>query len=305
MTATPLDASGDPLASTALATATVGDRRAQTTLLRAPGDAARSRAARARSSSGSRRRAPAATTTTATSTTSASRCTLAPLAGHGSARQRHRPREPSSTLTGAAEVPLGATIDARRGVVELTTQTGTARFSGGLFVVRRPTELRLVRAQTRCGVEGAFRIVGRYSTTTASGRWQVRETRAGTVTRVTQGRARRPRHDPPPHGHRPRRRPLRRPPANLKGQAPLGFDDDLADRAAPRPRRGRRRCPRAGSGAAAASSARPPPTALRHAVDRGVQRRASGSCRAARSAARGSASSAAGSGPRRSATSAA
>ena len=33
-------------------------------------------------------------------------------------------------------------------------------------------------------------IIGRYSTTTASGRWQVREPRAGTVTRVTRGSAR-------------------------------------------------------------------------------------------------------------------
>ena len=93
------------------------------------------------------------------------------------------------TLTGATEIPLGATIDARRGVVELTTQAGTARVAGGAFVLRRPTEMRL-SGRTTLRVEGSSRIIGRYSTTTASGRWQVRDTRAGTVTRVTRGSAR-------------------------------------------------------------------------------------------------------------------
>ncbi len=187
VTATPVDASGNPLASTALATATVGDRRSQTTLL-------------PRLATGP---VPRGTRTIVVRIASLRAggdfndgyvdnvgltLHLAPLqvtAAHVSGTVRVN----RDTLTGAAEVPLGATIDARRGVVELTTQAGTARFSGGRFVVRRPTELRL-SGRDPLRVDGAFRIIGRYSTTTASGRWQVRETRAGTVTRVTQGRAR-------------------------------------------------------------------------------------------------------------------
>jgi hypothetical protein len=44
--------------------------------------------------------------------------------------------------------------------------------------------------RTTLRVEGSSRVVGRLSTTTGNGRWQVRNTRAATVTRVTSGSAR-------------------------------------------------------------------------------------------------------------------
>ena len=187
VTATAVDAGGNPLASTALATATVAERRAQTTLL-------------PRSATGP---VPRGTRTIAVRLASVRAggnfndgyvdnvslsLHLAPLNVTGS-RISGTIRVGGDTLTGATEIPLGATIDARRGVVELTTQAGTARVAGGAFVLRRPTEMRL-SGRTTLRVEGSSRIIGRYSTTTASGRWQVRETRAGTVTRVTRGSAR-------------------------------------------------------------------------------------------------------------------
>ena len=80
------------------------------------------------------------------------------------------------------EIPLGSTIDTKRGVVALTSvpraggSEETARFRDGIFVVRQPgaiTELTLSEALRRCprgarsrrlwgDGRGAFRIRGRY-----------------------------------------------------------------------------------------------------------------------------------------------
>ena len=148
---------------------------------------------------------------------------LAPLQRHGRARQRdvrvkrgeHAHRRGARSRSARRSTPAAASSSSPR-------QAGSGALLRRLFVVRaRPPSCALVRRAHALRVEGAFRIIGRYSTTTASGRWQVRETRAGTVTRVTQGRARVRDTDPPPDRHRPRRRALQSP--NLKGPAPLAF----------------------------------------------------------------------------------
>ena len=141
VTATPVDASGNPLASTALATATaaIAARRPRCCARLATGPVPRgTRTIVVRLAS---LRAGGDYNDGYVDNVSLT-LHLAPLQVTA-ARVSGTVRVNRDTLTGAAEVPLGATIDARRGVVELTTQTGTARFSGGRFVVRRPTELRL------------------------------------------------------------------------------------------------------------------------------------------------------------------
>jgi hypothetical protein len=128
-----------------------------------------------------------------------------------------RVRRPGSrnfvVLGGADDIPLGSTVDAKRGVVELSSvpraggPVQKARFYDGIFVVRQPggiTELRLSEALARCrGASasakpkrrrlwgegsGAFRTTGRYSAATVRGtKWLVQDSCAGTLTRVTQG----------------------------------------------------------------------------------------------------------------------
>ena len=187
VTATPVDASGNPLSSTALASVTVGDRRSETTLLSRSGTGPVPRGTRTIVVRLASVRAGGDFNDGYVDNVSLT-LHLAPLQVTGT-RISGTVRVRGEPLTGAAEIPLGSTVDARRGVVALTTQAGTVRLTGGRFVVRRPTELRL-SGRDPLRVDGALRIIGRFSTTTASGRWQVRETRAGTVTRVTEGRAR-------------------------------------------------------------------------------------------------------------------
>jgi hypothetical protein len=95
------------------------------------------------------------------------------------------------------EIPLGTTIDTKRGVVVLTSvpRAGgteeTARFRDGTFVVRQRgaiTELALRSRRLWGNGRGAFRIRGRYSAATMQrARALVQDTRTGTLTRVRQG----------------------------------------------------------------------------------------------------------------------
>ena len=124
-----------------------------------------------------------------------------------------------------AELPVGTSIDTRRGKIRLTTaarngkkQTGS--FGGGVMQVRQPRRARgrvdiYLRGGdfARCGARrsgvganasyvrrdpvrrlwgrdrgGRFRTYGRHSQATVRGtRWLTEDTCAGTLTRVTQG----------------------------------------------------------------------------------------------------------------------
>ena len=126
-------------------------------------------------------------------------------------------------LTGGAQIPVGATVDTRRGKVRLASavnragKTQAGRFSGGLFKVRQArragavTELNLTGGSFRScaggkpvrrgGKAGAIRRLlavaerrsrfgsrGRYSAATVRGtKWQTVDRCDGTLTRVTQG----------------------------------------------------------------------------------------------------------------------
>jgi hypothetical protein len=109
----------------------------------------------------------------------------------------------------AQGIPLGSTVDARHGVVELTAAAGqTARFHDGIFKVTQSgatTDLTLTEALAPCGTArtaakkpksrklwgegtGSFRTRGQYSSATVRGTtWLVQDTCAGTLTRVTEG----------------------------------------------------------------------------------------------------------------------
>ena len=124
----------------------------------------------------------------------------------------------SSTFTALSaldDVPMGATIDAKRGAVVLrarNSRTGaieTVRLSDGWFKVSqsgRVVNFTLNEPLARCPKrgsaaqkkpksrklwgdgKGAFRTSGKYSAATVRGtRWLVQDTCAGTTTRVTQG----------------------------------------------------------------------------------------------------------------------
>ena len=111
-------------------------------------------------------------------------------------------------------IPDGSTIDAKRGVVELTSvsktgQRETARFRDGIFTVTQSgatTDLTLTEPLAPCRKAGAaakqkpktrklwgdgrgsFRTVGKYSAATVRGtEWLVQDSCTGTLTRVTQG----------------------------------------------------------------------------------------------------------------------
>jgi hypothetical protein len=124
-----------------------------------------------------------------------------------------RVRRPGSRqfveLDAAAGIPLGSTVDTRRGTVEITTAAGErARFFDGIFRItqsRGITNLTLTEQLAPCrrassaqrkpktrrlwgDGRGRFRISGRYSAATIRGtRWMVQDSCAGTLTRVTQG----------------------------------------------------------------------------------------------------------------------
>ena len=113
-------------------------------------------------------------------------------------------------------IPVGSTVDARKGRVTLTSipkpgaPPETATFYDGLFKVtqsRGITNLTLVEQLARCPKQGrasaaakkksrklwgdgkgAFRTTGKYSAATVRGtKWLVQDSCAGTLTRVTQG----------------------------------------------------------------------------------------------------------------------
>jgi hypothetical protein len=127
-------------------------------------------------------------------------------------------------LTGGTQIPVGATVDTRRGKVRLASavnqagKTQTGRFSGGLFKVRQArragavTELALTGGSFRSCARGRlarrsgsnrplrrvlaaaerrsrFRSRGRYSAATVRGtKWLTVDRCDGTLTRVIQGR---------------------------------------------------------------------------------------------------------------------
>jgi hypothetical protein len=103
-------------------------------------------------------------------------------------------------LTGDRALPVGTLIDARRGSVQLVTapKLQHATFTGAVFRVTQPgrqTVLTLVPAGCRAvqltgDGRGAFEVRGRYSTATVrAGRWTVRDSCAGTLTRALRGLA--------------------------------------------------------------------------------------------------------------------
>jgi hypothetical protein len=127
-------------------------------------------------------------------------------------------------LKGVASVPIGSTLDTRRGEVELTTATSSnevstnptqsARLRTGIFTIKQKraakafTDLELVsaaRAETAClrnrqpdgivrslsvSAKGRYRTVGGASTTITTRRatWTVTDRCDGTVTEVGRGR---------------------------------------------------------------------------------------------------------------------
>jgi hypothetical protein len=123
------------------------------------------------------------------------------------------------TLAADGSVPVGSQVDARRGVIALTSALPggtrqTARFWGGIFTVRQDargagTVTLVMPSIGRCPRRGAYtatartprrslwgkdhhgryRTKGRNSVATVRGtRWQTVESCAGTLTRVTEGR---------------------------------------------------------------------------------------------------------------------
>jgi hypothetical protein len=127
------------------------------------------------------------------------------------------PARACTVLPAGSAVPIGATVDARKGVVELTSLSApgaapqTARFSQGMFKVSQsgsttdltlnePLDCRAKKkarsAQKRKATKrklwgdgkGKFRTKGRYSAATVRGtKWLVQDTCTTTVTRVTRG----------------------------------------------------------------------------------------------------------------------
>ena len=107
-------------------------------------------------------------------------------------------------LRSKTTVPLGATVDARTGLVVITAAPAggaspqSAEFTGGVFTIAQPdgaTELAL-SGTLRCGTTrrlwgdgaGAFRIRGRFGTATGRGaKWLVQDSCRTTVVRVTRG----------------------------------------------------------------------------------------------------------------------
>ena len=131
-----------------------------------------------------------------------------------------RVRRPGSNdfvdLTGSAGIPLGSTVDTLAGVVELTSvpkaggKPQASRFYEGVFKVTQPgsvTSLALTEPLASCrgggrsaaatkkkqrhlwgDGKGSFRTSGKYSSATVRGtKWLVKDSCAGTLTRVVRG----------------------------------------------------------------------------------------------------------------------
>jgi hypothetical protein len=119
------------------------------------------------------------------------------------------------TVSAAAEIPLGSTVDTTHGTVVLSSvpkpgaAPQSAKFYAGIFKVTQPggiTQLALTQPLAPCGAHasaaakkpktrrlwgdghGAFRTTGRYSSATVRGtKWLVQDSCAGTLTRVVRG----------------------------------------------------------------------------------------------------------------------
>ena len=131
-----------------------------------------------------------------------------------------RVRRPGSNdfvdLTGSEGIPLGSTVDTLAGVVELSSvpkaggEPQTSRFYEGVFKVTQPgsvTNLALTEPLASCrgggrsavatkkkqrhlwgDGKGSFRTAGKYSSATVRGtKWLVKDSCAGTLTRVVRG----------------------------------------------------------------------------------------------------------------------
>ena len=126
------------------------------------------------------------------------------------------PRQKCRPLRGDETIPMGSTIDTRKGRVELTSLSSAggapqkAQFYDGIFRVTQSgayTELTLTEALASCSNrarasqskkpksrklwgdgKGKFRTKGRYAAATVRGtRWLTQDTCAGTLIRVRQG----------------------------------------------------------------------------------------------------------------------
>jgi hypothetical protein len=131
-----------------------------------------------------------------------------------------RVRRPGSNdfvdLNGSEGIPLGSTVDTLAGVVELSSvpkaggKPQTGRFYEGVFKVTQPgsvTNLALTEPLASCSGggrsaaatkkkqrhlwgdgKGSFRTAGKYSSATVRGtKWLVKDSCAGTLTRVVRG----------------------------------------------------------------------------------------------------------------------
>jgi hypothetical protein len=125
------------------------------------------------------------------------------------------PRQRCRTLRAGETIPMGSTVDTRKGRVRLTSLPSaggtpqTAEFYDGLFRVTQKgayTELTLTEKLAPCSSraraaqkkpksrrlwgdgKGKFRTKGRYAAATVRGtRWLTQDSCAGTLIRVTQG----------------------------------------------------------------------------------------------------------------------
>ena len=129
----------------------------------------------------------------------------------GSSRKVKRPGSGAYVeLDATRGVPLGSTVDAKNGAVKLTTPSGAAEFSDGIFRLSRsgsvtvltlveplacPTKGKASAARKKAKTrklwgkgKGSFRTAGRYSAATVRGTtWLVQDTCTTTLTRVTEG----------------------------------------------------------------------------------------------------------------------
>jgi hypothetical protein len=117
-------------------------------------------------------------------------------------------------LEGTESIPLGSTVDTKKGTISLTAKTGqTATFRDGIFKItqsKTTTDLTLNEALAKCPARhaaraaakkkkpktrklwgngsGSFRTRGQYSAATVRGtEWLVQDSCSGTLTRVKKG----------------------------------------------------------------------------------------------------------------------
>ena len=115
-------------------------------------------------------------------------------------------------LDATQSIPVGSTIDTKKGSLTLTSTDGTATFRDGIFKLtqtKTTTDLTLTEALAKCPKKGAahaaakkkpktrklwgkgsgsFRTRGRYSAATVRGtEWLVQDSCAGTLTQVRKG----------------------------------------------------------------------------------------------------------------------